>query len=300
LAFALFAIATAARGQDDGPRVYLLAPQGAQNVTAFAVVKRGNEEPEVGTIVPGADIDTDILVLRYAGTFSLGGRQFNPFVILPTGEATTTRSDPSGHRVSESSGGLGDIQIGAVLGLINSPALAPADYAALKPGFNTGLFAKVYLPTGAYSSAQLVNLGSNRFAVQLGLPTTYAIGASYRDPSLTTIEVFPTVTFYAANDAPFGATRSTKDPLFTVEGHLTHNFSRTVWFSADVLYRQGGETTTDGVRDGNGTHGWSAGATAAVPLGGIGALILTYEKVIERSDNGPDGWFFRTAVVAPF
>jgi hypothetical protein len=37
-----------------------------------------------------------------------------------------------------------------------------------------------------------------------------------------------------------------------------------------------------------------------VPLGARLNLILTYEHVVARNDNGPIGWFFRTALIAPF
>ena len=132
------------------------------------------------------------------------------------------------------------------------------------------------------------------------MPTTFAIGTSFRDPSLTTVELFPTLTFYQDSKSPGGAGKTEKNALFSVEGHLTHSFSRTVWVSADMLFRSGGGSTTNEVSDGNATHGWSAGGSAALVLARVGTLILTYEKVIERRDNGPDGWFFRTALVVPF
>jgi hypothetical protein len=47
-------------------------------------------------------------------------------------------------------------------------------------------------------------------------------------------------------------------------------------------------------------HGWPAGGGLALPFVARTSLIFTYQHVVERSDDGPDGWFFRTAVVAPF
>ena len=88
--------------------------------------------------------------------------------------------------------------------------------------------------------------------------------------------------------------------LFSVEGHLTHNLNRTTWLSADVLYRLGGETTTDGVAGSDATHGWSAGGSIGWALNPRATLILTYQQVIERDDDGPDGGFFRAALVLPF
>lgn len=300
-ALLLLGSATAARAQDDGPRVYQLAPEGAQAVTTFAVIKRGNEEPEVGSLLPGADIHTNLVVFRYVRTISVGGRQFSPFIILPTGEASNPAA-PAGQPGSGTSSGLGDLQIGGVLGLVGSPALAPDAFATFEPRMTMGLFARVFFPTGDYSNQTPVNLGSNRFSFQVGLPTTFVLsGGSYRDPALTALEVFPTLTFYEDNDDPFGADSASKDPLFSVEAHLTRNFNQTFWISGDLLFREGGETTTDGLADDNGTRGLSGGASAGfVVLNGRLSVILSYNTVIERTDDGPDGWFFRTAVVAPF
>ncbi|GAA0650269.1 transporter [Brevundimonas lenta] len=283
--------AAPARAQDDGPRVYQLVPNGARTFTAFAVAKRGNETPEPGTIVPGSEIDTDLLVLRYAQTFDLAGRAFTPFAILPMGRVNATGA-------AESSG-LGDAQIGATLGLIGAPALSPEAFASFEPRFGTSVLARVYFPTGAYDAATPVNLGSNRPSFQLGFPTYFASGRSFRDPSLTSLEVLPTLTFYQDNDDPFGGERSSKDPLFSVEAHLTRNLGARTWVSADLLYRNGGKATLDGVEDA-GMHGWSAGGSLAFPFISRTNLILSYQHVIERRDDGPDGWFFRTALVAPF
>lgn len=289
----------AARAQDDGPRVYQLAPVGAKTLTAFSVVKESNETFEADQVVSGAQFASNVVVLRYAQTFSLWGRQVNPFVILPLGEVRQTVAGPGGI-VGEASSGLGDAQVGAVFGLVGSPALAPDAYAAYRPVVTSGLLTRVFFPTGAYSATKSVNLGANRFAWQLGLPTTFMFGQSYASPTLTALEVLPTVTFYAANTDPHGATRVTRAPQFSLESHLTRTLGAAGWVSADLLYRAGGATTTDGVPDENPTRGWSAGVTGALRIRGRASVILTYEHVVSRSDDGPDGWFFRTALVVPF
>ena len=296
LVAALVAFAAPALAQDDGPRVYQLAPVGAQTLTAFLVNKRGNEGPDPGQTTPGSETRTDILVLRYARTFDLAGRQVTPFFILPTGRLQVTQ----GAGLGSASAGLGDAQLGATLGLVGAPALTPAAYADFRPMLSVSLLGRVFFPTGAYSPQQPANLGANRISYQLGLPTTFMFGQSFRDPQLTALEVLPTVTFYSPNRAPFGADVRTQAPLFSLEAHLTHNFTRRVWISADLLYRDGGESRTDGVDNEDPVHGFSAGASAALPFVGKTSLILTYEHVVKRWDLGPDGWFFRTAVVAPF
>jgi hypothetical protein len=295
-ALCLLLAAGPALAQDDGPRVYQLAPVGQQTFTAFVVNKRGDEGPDPGQITPGSETRTDILVLRYARTFDLGGRQFTPFAILPFGRLQVTQGAGAGGR----SAGLGDAQLGATLGLVGAPALDRAAYADYRPMVSMSLLGRVYFPTGAYSGQQPVNLGANRFSYQLGLPTTFMFGQSFRDARLTALEVLPAVTFYSPNDAPFGAGVRTQAPMFSVEAHLTHNLTRRIWVSADLLYRNGGESRTDGVPNDDPVHGWSAGGSAALPFVGKTSLILTYEHVVKRWDLGPDGWFFRTALVAPF
>ncbi len=290
------AFAMAARAQDDGARVYQLAPVGFQTFTGFVVNKRGDEGPDPGQTTPGSDTRSGVLVLRYARTFDLAGRQFTPFAILPMGRLEVTQ----GGGLGDTSAGLGDAQLGATFGLIGAPALDRASYAEYRPALSMSLLGRVYLPTGAYSGEQPVNLGANRFSYQLGLPTTFMFGQSFRDPHLTALEVMPTVTFYGANDEPFGADTRTQAPLFSVEAHLTHNLTPKIWLSADLLYRNGGDSRTDGVDNNDPIHGWSAGGTAVFPMIGKTSLALTFEHVVKRWDAGPDGWWFRTALIAPF
>jgi hypothetical protein len=295
-ALCLLFAAPAAWAQDDGPRVYQLVPEGFQTLTGFLVNKRGNEGPDPGQTAPGSRTSTDILVMRYAQTFGLAGRQITPFAILPVGRLKVTQGVGAGGE----SDGFGDAQLGGTLGLFGAPALSGADYAAYRPTLSMSLLGRVYFPTGDYSRERPVNLGANRFSYQLGLPTTFMFGQSYRDARLVALEVLPTVTFYGPNHEPFRADKRTQAPLFSVEAHLTHNVADGIWISADLLYRDGGTSRTDGVDNRDPVHGWSAGASAAVPFVGGTSLIFTYEQVVKRWDAGPDGWFFRTALVAPF
>jgi hypothetical protein len=288
--------ALAAQAQDDGARVYQLAPVGLQTFTAFLVDKRGNEGPDPGQTTPGSETSTDIFVLRYARTFDLAGRQFTPFVILPTGRLKVTQ----GQGIGDESAGLGDMQLGATLGLLGSPALDRAAYARYRPLFSMSFLGRIFLPTGDYSGDRPVNLGANRITYQVGLPTTFMFGQSYRDPGLTALEVLPTINFYSANNEPFGADKRTQSPMFSVEAHLTRNLPHRVWVSADLLYRNGGASQTDGVDNHDPVHGLSAGGSAVFPLPRNTSLAHTFERAVKRWDSGPEGWFFRTAFIAPF
>ena len=96
-----------------------------------------------------------------------------------------------------------------------------------------------------YGSSERQLFEFMRYAYQLGLPTTFMFGQSYASPTLTALELLPTVTFYGANTEPHGASRVTRAPLFSLESHLTRTLGSTFWVSADLLYRSSGATTTE-------------------------------------------------------
>src|SRR5207302_537151 len=120
-------------------------------------------------------------------------------------------------------------QLGGTVGLLGSPALDADRYALYRPTLSMSLLGRVFLPTGDYSADRPVNLGANRVSYQLGLPTTFMFGQSYRNPHLTALEVLPTLTLYSPNTDPFSGDKRTQAALFSVEAHLTHNLPHRTW-----------------------------------------------------------------------
>src|SRR5262249_24804633 len=152
---------------------------------------------------------------------------------------------------SASVSGLGDATVGAMLGLVGAPALAAKEYDQHQPGFTLGALGKITIPTSEYDSSRPISLGANRWALQLGAPIVQYFGKSLLDPSLASLELTPSVTFFTSNNDPHNANTRTQDPLAKLEGHITRNVGPAFWVSLDALYSRGGETTTDGTRDGN-------------------------------------------------
>jgi hypothetical protein len=171
--------------------------------------------------------------------------------------------------------------------------MSQRDYDAYQPGGALGLLARVYAPTGQYDRSQLLNLGSNRWAGQLGLPFIYYLGSSFSDPTLTTFEVLPSVTFYGANHQPYRANETTQAPIVQLEGHITRNLNSRFWISLDGLFSWGGETTTDGIKDGNQQRAFGLGATASVALGNQAEVQLSYGVPVTTNNSGVSGHLVR-------
>jgi hypothetical protein len=270
-----------ALAQDDGSRTYQLLPADTRFVTLFGVINQGNQADDPAIVTPDATIDTDLAVLRYAQYFALGGAAGSAFAILPTGKVSGT----IGGKFGGTSSGIGDAQIGAMIGLVGYPALSTEDYRTYEPGFSAGALLKLSAPTGAYSSAQQINLGANRWSFRIGPIIAYSFGANFFDPYLTTFELQPSVTLFTANKAPFGAGRVQQAPLYHLEAHISRNLDKTWWVSADTVYFAGGATSTDGISNHNNQRSLALGASLGTQLGNV-YLKATYGHVVERNEGG--------------
>jgi hypothetical protein len=161
------------------------------------------------------------------------------------------------------------------------------------PDIASGMLVKLTLPTGEYDSGQLFNLGTNRASLQIAGLFSKSFGTSFLDPRLTTIELIPSVTFFGDNSDPFRSDTVSQSPLFTLEAHLTHNISRAVWISGDMLLTSGGETETDGGPNNDSKYSLGLGATVSVALSKASSIKATYGEIVDRNEAGMDGSAFR-------
>lgn len=287
------ACSSPAAAQDDGARLYMMVP----DTTTIASVRlhqlHSNVAADETTVNPNNDLDTTLGVFQFVQALRFGRDQSFLFLVVPA-------SHIAANDVTDSRSGFGDAQLGFVLGVHGTPALGPGEYAAHRPGLAVNLLAKLFFPTGRYDAHQPVNIGANRWALRLGVPIVRAIGRRMDDPHLMTVEAMPTVTFFGANDEPFGAARTHQKPLFIFEGHLTRGFTPRFWGSLDLLWREGGEMRVDGVDAGNPQSALSLGTTGTFALSLRSSLRLSAGGVVARNDHGPNGWMLRAILGTVF
>jgi hypothetical protein len=284
----------------DGPRAYQLVPTDTNILAAYGLFLDGNSTIDPGVIIKGSDISVDVMLLQYTRSFDLGGNLGAWFAGMPVGSISGSidLADPL-PSIEGSDLGLGDMILGGVIGIVGAPAMNLREFVAYQPGLQVGVLGKVFLPTGAYDPDRVFNMGTNRYAAELGLPITYNIGRSLLDPKLTTIEVLPAITVFSDNNDPFGpADRTGQLPLYTVEAHLTHNLDERFWLSLDALCIYGGETTTDGNSNDDGQASLGLGASVAMNVSPEFTLKLTYGGTVYKNDYGMEGTGMR--LVASF
>lgn len=293
----LIASPAALRAQDDGARLYMMVP----DKTTIASVRfhhlDSNLAVDPGNVSEGNDLDTSLVVFQFVQALRIGRGQSFIFLVVPASRISTNGEVPGAPGAVS---GFGDAQLGFVLGVHGTPAIDSHAYAEHRPGLAVNLLAKLFFPTGEYSPERSINIGANRWALRLGIPVVHSIGDRMGDPKLMTIELMPTITFFGANDDPFGARRTRQKPLVIVEGHLTKGFTPRFWGSLDLLWRRGGEVEVDSADAGNRQQALSLGATATFALPANASLRLSAGKVVARNPHGPNGWMLRTIVGTAF
>jgi hypothetical protein len=304
-----------AQAQAYGPRQFWLAPAGTNVFTVSGMYSSSNTVVDTSIIFPNLNVDTYVVVPSYARFFGIGHRLSQVSVAVPYAWANVSLSTAN-RGVTPSKQGLADSYVHFTVGLVNTPALAPAEFGAYMQKENPpvvvyGLLA-VMPPTGDYQNDRLVNIGTNRWTFRAGLPTTVRLSPNWAPGKTTTFEILPSVDVYTPNNDPafpefsirgrqvgtrlanqFAPNQTTQAPMGTLEMHLTHDLSKQLWVSLDSYSRLGGQTFSDG-KAGDNQQAWTAlGGTIGGSPWSKARLSLTGGAVLAGNDNSPDGWQLR-------
>ena len=144
--------------------------------------------------------------------------------------------------------GVSDIGFLWQMNIFGGPALTREAFASFVPQTFASFHLFVGTPLGEYEPRRALNPSANRWTVR---PT---VNFSYTpDRGWTWLETYVSVAAFTPNNAfqAGGASRLTQRPLLIVEGHASRNITPRIWLSADAYYNVGGETSIDGMRQGN-------------------------------------------------
>jgi hypothetical protein len=270
----LLVVASAnAFAQGDGPRSFILLPKGVTAINARWLSMSQNINATGTILVPKADIDINVFPITLYQTFSLGGRFAQvSFMANPGNVSASAREVPPViplPQTSISAGGFSDGFVAFKMGLLGAPAVDVLSFMNKPMEFS--LFAELrYWYSGSYDENEILNLGTNRPTYHIGLPMAIPLNKDLRRQ--TWLEINPSVMMFGDNNAPPRGTRADKieqSAIFSLESHLSHNFNPKFWAFVNLLYRLGGQTTTDGVENDNKQNMMGGGA-------GVGYQFLPY------------------------
>lgn len=232
-------IASTGSAQELEPRAYRTMPTGLNALAFVYVFSSGNVITEPSTPIEDLEAEAHTIVLGYVRSFGLFGRSANLMLSMPyvymSASATLGGSFVEGDRT-----GWATPRARLAVNLLGGPALKPKEFAKYKQGRNLGVSLTVAPPGGQYTSDHLINFGTNRWAVKPEIGYS-SIRGKWIFEGAVGVWVFTTNT-----DAPGGFTRQ-QDPIGSVQGHISYNFTPRLWMALNANYFTGGKTTIDGV-----------------------------------------------------
>ena len=249
--------------QDDGARAYWKGRAGT-NMVSFQYLNmnlQASDELQFDPgqyIYPAADAEADIFILSYARHMTVFNRpsilsanliggsvdvkfdaNITPPEFLPPGVVP-------GVSFSQSASGYGDPSVQLDVNLLGTPKIKTIfDYMNYEPTWTLDAAVMLGVPLGQYDADKVVNLGLNRFYGRIAFPFKYhfrIFSPGYR----SSLEVVPSVWLFAENDDFVGQTLQ-NDPMWQLEAHWTHDFTRQFFASLDLLYRKGFQSEINGV-----------------------------------------------------
>jgi len=240
--------------QDDGARAYWNARAGT-NVISFQYLPlnigaSGSQAFAPGQyIYPNSDIDVNVMIGSWAHHMNLFNRPSALALNIIGGSVdanfntrVSTDSLPpgvsAGTALSQSSSGFGDPNMQLVVNLFGTPPLrSTVDLLNYEPTWSLDIAMMLAFPLGEYQSDKLVNIGLNRWYGRIALPFKWHFGV-FSPGYMSSFELIPAVWLFAEN-SDFLEQKLENEPLWSLEAHLTHDFTTNFFGSLDMLYQSG-------------------------------------------------------------
>jgi len=263
----LLSFGNPATAVDDGARAYWKARDGTHLVSVqylFLDLQATDTQmfDPSQFIFPNAHAEAKLFLASYAEHFTLFDRpssiafnfiggsvdvnidtNFAPSQFLPTGVRR-------GASFSQSATGFGDPSVALDVNLFGTPPLiSTVDLMNYEPTWTIDAAVLFGVPFGQYDDDRLVNMGLNRIFGRIALPMKYHIGP-FAAGYMTSFELTPSVWLFDNNDDFLGQNLE-NDPLWQLEAHVTHDFTRDFYGSLDLLYRRGFQSKINGVEVGS-------------------------------------------------
>lgn len=263
----IFSFTAPVHAVDDGARAYWKGRDGTTVVSFqylnLSMQASGAQQFDPGQyIYPNSDTEADVFIANWSRHMTLLGRPSSLTFNLVGGSvdaSVDTSLIPPGYlppgvlpgsSFSQSASGFADPSVQLDVNLLGTPRLKSGpDLLNYEPTFTLDAAVMLAFPIGEYDDDKLVNMGLNRWWGRVAFPMKYHFGVF--DPGhMSSFELVPSVWLFGENDDFLGQTLE-NDPLWQIEAHLTHDFTRSFFGSLDVLYRGGFQSEIDGIEVGD-------------------------------------------------
>ncbi len=267
----VLAITGTARAQDLEPKAYSASPVGA----AFLVLGFARSSGSVLTdpTLPLTDVEARLngAPLAAGYTFGLLGK-----LALVTAAVPYVWGDVSGLVGEESRAvtrsGLADARARVSVNLVGNPAMGLRDFVRAPRKTIVGTSLTVTAPSGQYTGAKLINIGTNRWAFKPEVGVAVPKGAWDFDAYIGAWLFTSNSDFY-----PGGRARS-QNRVVALQGHASYTFRPRLWAAVDTTWYQGGSATVEGGEPSEPFNNSRLGATVSFPIARQQSLKFSYNS----------------------
>lgn len=210
----------------------------------------------------------NVTAVRYSRFLEKGPVLFDPTIIVPFGDLSIDGSDVGG---DFSTSGIGDPILAAGFWLVHDQAS--------KTWFALSQY--ITLPLGDYDKDEVLNMGTNRwsFTEEFGIVKGFDNGFY--------VDFVANAKFFTDNN-DYGSTSVTleQEPIYTLEGHVSYDVSKSTFVSADYYHHTGGETTVDGIEQEDEQNDHFVQLSCGIQLNRNYQVLLKYRRPL-KVENGP-------------
>ena len=298
----IFSFNMPAVAQDDGARSYWKGRSGT-NVMSFQYLPINIGASDSKAFAPGQYIypNSDVNANVFVGTYSRHMTIFNRASALTVNViggsvgATMNASIGSdslllppgigpGASFNQSSNGFADPNIQLAVNLIGTSKLkSTVDLLNYEPKVTLDIALLVAVPIGKYDNEKMVNLGLNRWYGRIALPFKYHFGV-FSPGYMWSFELVPSVYIFAENSDYLGH-KLENEPLWSLESHLTRDFTTNFFGSLDVMYQNGFKSKIDGTEVGENIEIGTIGFTLNYSVSDNITLRTSYNSNVFGDDN---------------
>lgn len=236
-----FQIPLFSKAQDLEPRFLSEMPTGGNVAIASYAHSSGNILLE--TALPIEDLNSNINsgIFAYARSFKLFNKLAKIDAVVPYAFA-----DFSGVYDSRDSStyrqGFGDPSFRISMILIGAKPLSPGEFFNREQKkFKLGVMARGRVPLGQYNDSKLINIGTNRYSLKLGLAGAYSFNKKLSG------EMHLNSWYFSKNKAFYNGNTLKQKPMITLQTHLIYEFKPGIWTAISYGKSNLGETILNDV-----------------------------------------------------
>ncbi|ASK97918.1 transporter [Xanthomonas campestris pv. merremiae] len=277
LAVALIAAGLPGHACADGARDWENVPVDTTLLFVYYTYSRNEIAFDPSLPVDGAQIESQLGLLRYARTFAMGDRIAGVQLLAPYGEVS---GKIGGTPLRTSASGMGDVTGVFLVNVFGAPALTAQEFRTWEAGAYLTASLAVTGPTGSYDRDAILNLGKNRWSYKPQL----AYGVPLAEGTL--LAVNGNVQFYGDADNP-GESALEQKPLYGLDMHMSTNVGSRMWLSIDANYAHGGRTGSGGIWKDNGQRTLKMGVSGNYAFSPRVGLSVSASRTVVRRDVTP-------------